>query len=156
MNNYSTYFSGSNEWITSLPIQPDIINRPSSGHLSHLPRGSSPSSLRQRTVGAGSPWTSHRKSTVSSSMTTWFTGLRTKTGRSTGRGMFSNKPCSLQALLCIYQGLTIYHQLSRITVPLSNHVFAHANIHASIVLLGVRDHEFATTHLKKSSNCSRD
>lgn len=49
---------------------------------SHLPRGSSPSSLRHRTVGAGSPWTSHRKSTVSSSMTTWFTGLRTNTGRS--------------------------------------------------------------------------
>lgn len=56
------------------------------GRHANLPRGSSPSSLLQRTVGAGSPWTSHRKSTVSSSMTTWLTGLRTNTGRSTGSG----------------------------------------------------------------------
>ena len=52
----------------------------------HLPRGSSPSSLRQRTVGGGSPWTSHRKSTVSSSITTWLTGRRISTGRSGGGG----------------------------------------------------------------------
>jgi len=57
----------------------------------HLPRGSSPSSLRHLTVGAGSPCTSHRKSTFSSSITTWFTGLRSSTGRSAKTGAQSRQ-----------------------------------------------------------------
>lgn len=48
----------------------------------YLPRGNSPSSLRQRTVGVGSPWTSQKNSTVSSANTTWFTGCLVKTGLS--------------------------------------------------------------------------
>lgn len=114
MNNYSTYVF----WVTWVnnPIHDSSLAKlhfsfslirllygsPDSllvgvlcGRHPHLPRGSSPSSRRHRTVGAGSPWTSHRKSTVSSSMTTWLTGLRTNTGRSTGRGKFSNMSRSL-------------------------------------------------------------
>lgn len=53
--------------------------------LFYLPRGSSPSSRRQRTVGVGSPCTSQKKSTVSSANTTWFTGCLMKTGLSDGR-----------------------------------------------------------------------
>lgn len=69
---------------------------------SHLPLGSSPSSRRHRTVGAGSPWTSHRKSTVSSSITTWFTGLRTNTGRSAGRHHVSDE-CSLKSSMLLHK-----------------------------------------------------
>lgn len=118
----------------------------------HLPRGSSPSSRRHRTVGAGSPWTSHRKSTVSSSMTTWLTGLRTNTGRSARQQMPLNMTtlCSSKDWLRNCLNLTIHHQLCRITVPLSNHVTAHADVHACIALPGVRDHQFATTHLKNT------
>lgn len=50
--------------------------------LSYLPRGNSPSSLRQRTVGVGSPCTSQKKSTVSSAITTWLTGCLVNTGLS--------------------------------------------------------------------------
>lgn len=50
---------------------------------SHLPVGSSPSSLRQRRLGWGSPCTSHRKFTGASARTTWFIGLRRNEGRST-------------------------------------------------------------------------
>lgn len=45
---------------------------------------------------------------------------------------------------------TVHHQLCRVAVPLSNHIRSHTNIHASIVLPGVRDHQFATTHLQKN------
>lgn len=52
---------------------------------SHLPVGSSPSSLRQRRRGGGSPCTSHGKSTGASAKTTRFTGLRRNEGRSMDR-----------------------------------------------------------------------
>ena len=76
------YFSYAASWVAvcASPVSPPVCL--SHVPCSHLPRGSSPSSLRHRTVGGGSPCTSHRKSTVSSSITTWFTGLRTNTGRS--------------------------------------------------------------------------
>lgn len=48
----------------------------------YLPLGNSPSSLRQRTVGVGSPCTSQKKSTMSSAKTTWFTGCLMNTGLS--------------------------------------------------------------------------
>lgn len=48
----------------------------------YLPRGSSPSSLLQRTVGVGSPCTSQKNSTVSSASTTWFTGCLVNAGLS--------------------------------------------------------------------------
>ena len=47
--------------------------------------------------------------------------------------------------------LTVHHQLCRIAVPLSNHISAHTNVHASIALPGVRDHQFATAHLEHST-----
>jgi len=129
------------------------------GHVRHphLPRGSSPSSRRHRTVGAGSPWTSHRKSTVSSSMTTWFTGLRTNTGRSAGEEKSSSMSivCSVRTQCCCFL-LTVYNQLSRIAVPLSNHISAHTHIHAGVALPGLRDRQFTPTDLKNRSDSSRD
>lgn len=49
---------------------------------SHLPLGGSASSFFQRTVGCGSPCTWHRKSTASSSSTTWLIGRLRNVGRS--------------------------------------------------------------------------
>ena len=137
-----------NIWQTTAPF---ICSRGFVGLLcdpkqspSHLPRGSSPSSRRHRTVGAGSPWTSHWKSTVSSSITTWLTGRRTSTGRSAGEGEGANRALFLPDPRAL---LTVHHQLCWVTVPLSHHVLTNADIHACVVLSGVRDHQFAATHL---------
>lgn len=50
--------------------------------LPDLVRGISASSFLQRSDGGGSPCTWHLNSTLSSTSATWFTGLRTKVGRS--------------------------------------------------------------------------
>lgn len=53
--------------------------------VSYLPLGRSESSLLQRTVGTGSPWTTQWNSTLSSASTTTLLGRFTKVGRSVGR-----------------------------------------------------------------------
>lgn len=63
-----------------------------------------------------------------------------------GRGGCSTRP--LLDLVDPRPVLTVHHQLCWVTVPLADHVFTNAHIHASVVLPGVRDHQFATTHLK--------
>lgn len=57
------------------------------------------------------------------------------------------------ATLCL-EGLTINHQLCRIAVPLSNHIHPHTNIHASVTLPGMGDHQFAPMHLKNTEEIS--
>ena len=134
----------------------------------HLPRGSSPSSLRHLTVGAGSPCTSHRKSTLSSSITTWFTGLRNSTGRSAKTGTQSRQETGhvithAHTRRCQRRHTkrqqntgavvdfrpTIHHKLCGIAVSLAHHVGANTHIHASVTLPGVGDHQLAPTHLRR-------
>lgn len=129
------------------------------GRHTNLPRGSSPSSLLQRTVGAGSPWTSHRKSTVSSSMTTWLTGLRTNTGRSAGRArsfQIAHLAPRGKKRIKTDEELTVDDQLGRVAVPLPHHVRPHAHIHPGVALPGVRDHQLAAPHLENSSRDKRE
>lgn len=65
------------------------------------------------------------------------------------KGGRSARPFSSEDLPDHRPVLTVHHQLCWVTVPLSNHVFTHANIHSSISLSGVWNHQFASTHLKK-------
>lgn len=53
--------------------------------MRYLPLGRSESSLLQRTVGTGSPWTTQLNSTLSSASTTTLLGRFTKVGRSIGQ-----------------------------------------------------------------------
>lgn len=63
-------------------------------------------------------------------------------------GRMLTEPFFSQNLLDPRPVLTVHHQLCWVTVPLSDHVFTNADIHAGVVLPGVRDHQFAATHLK--------
>lgn len=64
------------DWDTLTPPAP---------HPAHLPAGSSPSSLRQRAVGRGSPSASQGNSAAWSSSTAWFCGRLPNAGRSEGQ-----------------------------------------------------------------------
>lgn len=44
--------------------------------------------------------------------------------------------------------LTVHHQLCRVTVPLPDHVFPHADVHASVGLPGLGDHQLSAAHLR--------
>lgn len=86
-------------------------------------------------------------------MTTWLTGLRTNTGRSTGREggrgavfkVFAHSKGNQTD-----QELTVDHQLGGVAVPLAHHVCPDAHVHPGVALPGVRDHQFAAAHLQNS------